>query len=110
MTLRLLGRDEEAEKALEPIRADMNILENFVYQQLCLFYKGELAEDAMTGGDLASNDAMEYGIGNWYFYNGQPDKAREIFERLMEGESWASFGYIAAEADLKKRGQSPFLP
>lgn len=102
MTLRLLGREEEAEQALEPIRADMNILENFVYEQLCLFYKGELAEDAMTGGELASNDAMEYGIGNWYFYNGQPDKARDIFERLTENGSWASFGFIAAEADLHR--------
>ncbi len=102
MTLRLLGRDAEAEKALEAIRADMDIIENFVYQQLCLFYKGELAEDAMTGGDLASNDAMEYGIGNWYFYNGQPDKAQDVFERLMQGESWASFGRIAAEAHLHR--------
>jgi tetratricopeptide (TPR) repeat protein len=100
MTLRGLGRDAEAAKVLESIRADMNILENFVYQQLCLFYKGDLAEDAMTGGDLASNDAMEYGVGNWYAYNGQPNKAREVFERLMQGDSWASFGRIAAEADL----------
>lgn len=100
MTLRLLGRDAEAEKALAPIHADMDILENFVYQQLCLFYKGELAEDAMTSGDLATNDAMEYGIGNWYFYNGQRDKAREVFERLTDSESWSSFGHIAAEADL----------
>lgn len=102
MTLRLLGQDAQAERALAPIHADMDILENFVYQQLCLFYKGELAEDAMTGGDLAANDAMEYGIGNWYAYNGQPEKARQVFERLMAGESWASFGRIAAEADLHR--------
>jgi tetratricopeptide (TPR) repeat protein len=104
MTLRLLDRDEEAEEVLEPIHADMNIIENFVYQQLCLFYKGELAENALTGGDLATNDALEYGIGNWYFYNGQPEKAREIFESLLEGEGWASFGRIAAEADLHRAG------
>jgi len=104
MTLRLLDRDAEADEVLEPIHADMNIIENFVYQQLCLFYKGELGEDALTGGDLATNDALEYGIGNWYFYNGQPAKAREIFERLLEGEGWASFGRIAAEADLHRTG------
>ncbi len=104
MTLRLLGRDAEAEEVLEPIHADMNIIENFVYHQLCLFYKGELAEDELTGGDLATNDAMEYGVGNWYFYNGQPEKAREVFERLLEGEGWASFGHIAAEADLHRAG------
>lgn len=104
MTLRLLGRDAEAEEVLEPIHADMNIIENFVYHQLCLFYKGELTEDVLTDGNHASNDAMEYGIGNWYFYNGQPEKARENFERLLEGEGWASFGHIAAEADLHRVG------
>ena len=30
--------------------------------------------------------------------------AREIFERLLDGESWASFGRIAAEADLHRAG------
>lgn len=104
MTLRLLDRDAEAAEVLEPIHADMNIIENFVYQQLCLFYKGELAENALTGGDLATNDALEYGIGNWHFYNDHPEKAREIFERLLEGEGWASFGRIAAEATLHRTG------
>ena len=78
----------------------MNIIENFVYHQLCLFYKGELPEADMTGGELAANDAMEYGVGNWHFYNGRPDEARAVFDRLLEGESWASFGRIAAEADV----------
>ncbi len=54
--------------------------------------------------DLAMNDALAYGVGNWYFYNGQTEKAREIFERLLDGESWASFGRIAAEADLHRAG------
>ncbi|MCW8984468.1 MAG: DPP IV N-terminal domain-containing protein, partial [Thermoanaerobaculales bacterium] len=42
MTLRRLGRDEEALAILQPITADMEIIENQAYHQLCLFYKGEL--------------------------------------------------------------------
>jgi len=99
MTLRLLGRDEEALTALAPIRPEMDVIENTVYHRLCLFYKGELAEDAITGvGEAATaNDAAAYGLGNWRSTNGDAAGAKEIFTRILEGKGWASFGYIAAE-------------
>ncbi len=99
MTLRLLGRDEEAKKALEPIRPEMDVIENTVYHRLCLFYKSELAEDGIAGaGEAATaNDAAAYGLGNWRSYNGDAAGAKEIFTRILEGKGWASFGYIAAE-------------
>ena len=31
---------------------------------------------------------------------GDPEAARDVFQRIVEGTSWAAFGYIAAEADL----------
>ena len=43
-----------------------------------------------------------YGIGSWYLYNGQRDEARAIFKRMLAGNQWTSFGYIAAEADIKR--------
>ncbi|MFM8346976.1 MAG: hypothetical protein ACKOAR_02920, partial [Bacteroidota bacterium] len=43
-----------------------------------------------------------YGVGNWYWYTGNKDRAREIFTRITEGKSTFSFGYIAAETDLKR--------
>lgn len=102
MTLRLLGMEDEAEKALEPIHKEMNIIENQVYHHLCLFYKGELTleELAWEGPSSSTNDAMAYGVGNWYFYSGQRDEAKRIFEKILKGKIWASFGYIAAEADF----------
>jgi tetratricopeptide (TPR) repeat protein len=107
MTLRLLGSDEEAGKALIPIQAEMNVIENQVYHKLCLFYKGELLLDELTDPEFSSvmNDAMAYGIGNWYFYKGKKEKAKEVFQKILEGESWASFGYIAAEADFARKFQ-----
>jgi len=102
MTLRRLGRDDEAREALEPIGAEMDVIENTVYHRLCLFYKGELAEAEITGegGEATTNDAAAYGLGNWRFCNGDTAGAKEVFARILEGRSWASFGYIAAEADL----------
>ena len=105
MTLRLLGRQDEAQKALTPIQAEMNVIENQVYHRLCLFYKGALPLENLADPESSSvmNDALAYGIGNWYFYNGEKDKAKKVFQKILGGESWASFGYIAAESDFARK-------
>jgi len=58
MTLRRLGRKNEAAKVLDAVRLDMKISENMVYLNRLLMYKGTYApEDLLrTGGsdvDLA---------------------------------------------------------
>lgn len=100
MTLRLLGRGDEARQALGPVSADMEVIENGVYHRLLLFYKGELVADAVAAEDEATttNDAAAFGLGNWRFYNGDREGAREIFASILKGDGWASFGFIAAEA------------
>jgi hypothetical protein len=105
MTLRLLDLEDEAKEALIPIQAEMTVIENTVYHKLCLFYIGELPLENLTNPEFSSimNDAMAYGIGNWYFYTGEKEKAKEIFQKIMDGESWASFGYIAAESDFARK-------
>lgn len=107
MTYHRLGREEEAKKVLSPITRDMKILENTAYHKRLLMYKGELPVDSL----LNTNDASDldiatqgYGVGNWYFYNGQKKKAKEIFKKVVDGTYWAAFGYIAAEVDLKIMG------
>jgi hypothetical protein len=45
------------------------------------------------------NDAVAYGIGCWYFCNNKKNKAKEVFQKILEKGSWPSFGYIAAESD-----------
>jgi tetratricopeptide (TPR) repeat protein len=106
MTLRELGRDDEAAAVLEPFSADMEIIENDSYHRLILLYRGELSPNdlvdpaAVTDPSTAS---MVYGVGNWYRYNGQPDRATEIFRTFVEGtDQWAAFGFIAAEAVLAR--------
>jgi len=34
--------------------------------------------------------------------NGQKEKAVAVFKKITEGDQWSSFGFIAAEASLKK--------
>ena len=102
MTLRLLGRKDEAKEALQPIHSKMNVIENMVYHRLCLFYKDLLPFESLTDSEFSSimNDAIAYGVGNWYFYNGDEEQAKKIFQKLLRKKSWASFGYIAAESDF----------
>jgi len=105
MTLRLLGRDDEARAVLDPIREDMTIHESMAYHQLCLLYKGEgkIATALDAGITPAGGDSAMYGVGNWYFYNGRVAEAQAMFERMINESGWASFGRIAAESDLARK-------
>jgi len=107
MTLRRLGRHEEAARVLEPIRRDMRILENDAYHRRLLMYKGELPPDSLLAGgedDPVTVATQGYGVGNWYLYNGDRARAVETFRRVVEGSNWSAFGYIAAEAELARMG------
>ncbi|MBE0676923.1 MAG: hypothetical protein IH591_19865, partial [Bacteroidales bacterium] len=100
MTLREMHRDTEAYAVLTDITPEMNIIENQAYHKLCLFYKGEISFDEVLGSDqgVVMNDALLYGIGNWFLYNDNDQtRALEYFNRIFGAGSWASFGYIAAE-------------
>jgi hypothetical protein len=93
---------------LEPVTADMAIIENGAYHKLLLMYKGELSPDSLTGGPGENDPALQdattgYGIGNWHFYNGRPKEAWATWRRIVETGPWASFGYLAAEAELARK-------
>lgn len=105
MTLRRLGRQQDADKILEPIRDQMEILENEDYHRLLLMYKGALSPEALMDIDAADElklSTLGYGVGNWYWCNGQVEKALEIFEKIIATKYWAAFGYIAAETELAR--------
>jgi len=104
MTLRRLGRDAEARTVLEPITAEMDIIENESYHRLLLMYKGLLAPEellakANRGTEIAT---IGYGVANWQFYNGRREQGLELMRKIVSGETWAAFGFIAAEADLAR--------
>ena len=101
MIARRMGDEETATRFLEAIYPEMEIIENFSYYRLCLFYKGLMTEEELLGGTLSQSQsaAIQYGLANWYFYNGDKQRAKEIIDQILAGSNWDSFGYIAAEAD-----------
>ena len=106
MALRRLGRDDEAAAVLEPVTAELDVIENTSYHRLLLMYRGEIEADELW--DPESEDpagvAITYGVANWHLYNGRTEQAEEMFRRILEGTGWAGFGYIAAEAEIARLG------
>jgi tetratricopeptide (TPR) repeat protein len=102
MTLRRLGRVDQATELLAAIDADMEIIENVSYHRLLLMYKGELTPEELMapGADAVQSATVAYGVGNWYYYNQMESEAFRIFRDILKGDGWAAFGYIAAEAEL----------
>jgi tetratricopeptide (TPR) repeat protein len=102
MTLRRLGREQDAAAVLTPMSGEMDVIEDEAYHRLLLFYKGELPVDSLVPpGDAPVSDvASAYGVGSWYLYNRRVQDAEQLYRRVLATGQWPSFGYIAAEADL----------
>ena len=105
MTLMRLDRKADAAKVLAPITPKMEILENQAYHRRLLMYKGEEKPEALL--DVKNSDPTQiatqgYGVGNYYLVTGDRAKAREVFDKILTGIGWNAFGFIAAEADLRR--------
>ena len=63
-------------------------------------------EAVVPSGDeesLASATTL-YGVANWHLLEGRQEEGNAVMDRLLALDSqWASFGYIAAEADVARR-------
>jgi tetratricopeptide (TPR) repeat protein len=108
MTLRRLGKKTEAEKSIADVKDNLEIIENDDYYKLIKLYQGKLKAEDLTMQDANSlgNASLGYGVGNWFLYNGETEKALKVFRQITSGNQWASFGFIAAEAEQKRICQS----
>lgn len=107
MTLRRLGKKKDAKKVLEAFKGNIELIENDEYLKLIRLNRGELKVETLLAANQGSDDSLGsaslgYGIGNYYLHNGDPEKAMAVFRKIVAGNQWASFGYIAAEAELNR--------
>ncbi|MFK7927318.1 MAG: hypothetical protein AB8H79_03970, partial [Myxococcota bacterium] len=83
------------------------ILENHAYHRLLLLFAGDLDEAALLK-EAKLNPTVAYGLARWSAMEGRSAEARQRLQALMEIDEperdgrWASFGFIAAEADLAR--------
>ena len=103
--LRRMGRNEDAERVLDAITADMDVIENTSYHRLCLFYKGELSLEEIMADvtDSPSGASAAYGVASWHYSNGDMEKAREQFEALTAdtGSQGQAVTCLEQEADRR---------
>lgn len=105
ITLRKMGRQKDAEAHLKEVTNEMEIIENHDYYDILLMYKtgddSKLVAKTQNQETL-SNATLGYALGTYYKLKGDKDKAKELFEKVITGNQWSSFGYIAAEVELAK--------
>jgi tetratricopeptide (TPR) repeat protein len=108
MTFRRQGKTKDAEELLNSVVENMPIIENDSYYNRLMLYKGVRKVDEVLNPDPQSEDfdlalaTQGYGVGNWYLYQGDSSQAKEIFEKVVSGKHFSSFGFIAAEAELAR--------
>jgi tetratricopeptide (TPR) repeat protein len=103
LTLRRLGRDDEAKALLAPIRADLDVIENHAYHRLLLaFAKGDAGETLLDGAADVDLATLGNGVATWLWLAGERDRARALWRRVVESTPWPAFGHLAAEAELAR--------
>lgn len=100
-----LGNPERADSLLAPIQKEGVVIENQSYADLCQLYKGWISPDTLQQASPGnpSNDAVNYGLANWYLHQGDSSKGIQLLEALVAGKAFTSFGYLAAEGDLMQQ-------
>lgn len=113
MTLKRLGRDEDAAKLLERITTGMNAEDNSAYYARLLVYKGLKKPEEVLSADPTKITDLErvtygFGIGNYYLINGDEKRAIEIWKEVVkagdENDLYFAFSYLASKVELTRRG------
>ncbi len=108
LNLKALGQEDKIASYLEPVNKNLVVVENQAYLDACLFYKGIKTLDQVYNPDNqanSSNSALKYGIARFSALNGDNTIAQTIYRDILSGTDWASFGFIAAEADAARLEQ-----
>jgi len=95
MINRRMGDIEGADRIIDKVNSEMDIIENMSYHQSCLFYKGELKES-----EIVIDDVALYSLANWYMYQKNDTiNAKKYYQKLLKNGNPYSFAFIAGESD-----------
>lgn len=108
LTLRRLGRHDEAAALLESITSDMDLIESTAYHELLRVFAGErsvgeVLEPAADRQLTLESATRAYGVGAFHLLEGRREEAYRVFRRILDArDQQSAFGYIAAEAELAR--------
>jgi hypothetical protein len=107
------GKGAEARAVLAGVRPGLDVIENGSYYALLRLYQGDAAAasalpaawtrpatDAGSAPLASPTDlASAYGVAMWHALAGREAEAAAMRRAILASGQWASFGYVAAEAD-----------
>jgi tetratricopeptide (TPR) repeat protein len=105
IVLRKMGRQKDADQHLKEVNNEMEIIENHDYYDILLMYKtgdDSKLKEKTQNQETVGNATLGFALGTYYQLKGDKDKAKELFEKVVAGKQWSSFGFIAAEIELAK--------
>lgn len=102
------GRAAEAKAMLAALPNKVETIENEDYWRLLQLFAGRLEAGKLQSGEGGVPGAtLGYGLGAWHYLAGRDREAREAFEKVTKGDTWAAFGYLAAEGELARVRVAP---
>lgn len=109
LTYRSMKKYPEAIALYNSIDRKAELLESGDYMNLLGIHRNKLFEKqidsvatTITGKDQLGSATVNFGIGYYCVLFGYQQKAIEYFNKAIATNQWASFGFIAAEAELKR--------
>ena len=102
ITLKKQNAGKKAGELLMAVHPDMKLLESGDYLKILMLHKMQGGSAPDSDLNSLSSSTYGYGYGMYQLLNGRKEEAKAIFEKLVAGNQWSSFGYIAAEQELKK--------
>jgi tetratricopeptide (TPR) repeat protein len=113
VSLRRAGREEQASEALSRITPEVKNTEPhlYFYLRLLYFYQGKIGEkDVLPPPPVKPNEVeaelsfntVSYGVGNWHLYHHEVPQAVNLFQEVVKGEAWNSWGFVGSEVELAR--------
>jgi tetratricopeptide (TPR) repeat protein len=112
VSLRRAGDEAKANEVLTRITPEVKNTEPhlFFYLSLLHFYQGKVTERDILPPPAKPNDVeaelrfntVSYGVGNWHLYHHETPQAVSLFNEVVKGEAWNSWGFIGSEVELAR--------
>lgn len=106
LSLLRAGKEDVAASFFATLDLNVTLIENQVYLRLLqLHQQGKVPDDPMIF--LQREAGLEgvtyaYGLGAFLLVKGEKEKARQVFQHIVQLQQWGAFGFIAAEVEMKR--------
>ncbi len=103
------GEKNKAEQLLTTITLDFKTDQDQAYFRRVMLYKGvikpnELVNEALPIEKMSIQEVTKlYGLANWYGFQGNKQKAKELYAKITQSTSWPAFAYLASEIELLEK-------